>query len=192
MGAGTDALRWPSTTGIIRHFGLMGSYGYGPPNQELMRRGRLVHAACHMFAAGDSDPAWEARHPECHAYLDAYRRFLREHDFVLVEAEREYRSETLRFVSHPDEIGKLDGQSHCVIEIKSGGLPRWVPLQTAGQVLAIGAPTMHRFVLHLKSDGGYSLLPHEDWRDLDRFRAMIDTYWTQVDFGPQTEGAIPS
>jgi hypothetical protein len=189
VGAGTDALRWPSTTGIIRHFGL--TKGYGPPNEELMKRGRLVHAACHLIAAEDSDPEWEARHPECMPYVDAYRKFFREHEFLLLEAEREYRSEVLRFVSHPDQLGVLDGKRPALIEIKSGGLPKWVQLQTAGQVLAIGIPTIHRFALQLKVDGGYTLVAHEDWRDLDRFRSMIDTYWTQREFTP-FEGAIPS
>jgi hypothetical protein len=171
----------------------MGNYN-GLDNSDAMRRGRLVTAGCHMLAAGDADPAWEERHPECASYLAAYRKFLREHQFVLLEAEREYRCESLRFISHPDQIGVMDGMSPIDLELKSGGLPKWVQLQTAGQVLAIGTPRMRRFALHLKHDASYALIPHEDWRDLDRFRALVDTYWTQREFNPITldEGAIPS
>jgi hypothetical protein len=191
VGEETSPLDWPSTTGIIRHFGLMVNYNpHSAP--ELMQRGRLVHAACHLLATGDADLAWEARHPECQPFVEAYRRFLREHTFRLMECEREYRSETYRFISHPDQIGLLDGKRPVDLEIKSGALPRWVQLQTAGQVLCMGAPHMRRFALHLKGDGTYALEPHEDWRDLDRFRAMVDTYWTQREFSPFQLGAIPS
>ena len=190
MGEETLALDWPSTTGIIRHFGLMANYN-GVSGGNAMSRGRLIHAACHLLAVGDADLAWEARHPECMPYVDAYRKFLREHTFRLMECEKEYRSQALRFISHPDQIGLLDGKRPANLELKSGGLPRWVQLQTAGQVLAMGAPHMQRFALHLKADGNYALHAHEDFRDLDRFRAMVDTYWTQREFNPFEEGAIP-
>jgi hypothetical protein len=188
MGEETTPLNWPSTTGVLKHFG----FGYGSvPHKDAMRRGRLVTAACHMIAAGDSDPPWEARHPECAPYLDAYRRFFREHRFILIEAEREYRSAPLRFISHPDQIGMLDEVGVVDLELKSGTYPRWVQLQTAGQVIAMGTPTMKRFCLQLKNDGNYVLTPHEDWRDLDRFRALVDAYWTVREFGLEP-GAIPS
>lgn len=173
---------------MLRHFG----FGYGSvPNKELMQRGRLTHAACHMLAGGGEDPAWESRHPECAIYIAAYRKFLREHRFVLVEFEREYRCESLRFVSHPDQVGVLDESGLVDLEIKSGTLPRWVQLQTAGQVIAMGTTSMKRFALQLKSDGNYVLTPHEDWRDLDRFRALVDAYWTVQEFGLEP-GAIPT
>lgn len=172
-------MKWPSTTGIIKFF-LAGDYA-GFVNDEAMQRGRLVHAGCHLLASHDEDRPWEVRHPECHGYLDAYRRFLREHEFALAQAEQEFKCATLRFTSRPDEIGLLDGK-HAVLELKSGGLPKWVRLQTAGQVLAIGKPQLRRFALQLKADGKYVLIPHEDFRDLDRFRAMVDTWWTIQEF----------
>ena len=172
---------WPSTTELIKFFGLTLDYeDFG--TEAATDRGKLVHAGCHMLASGDSDPAWEARHPECHRYLDAYRKFLREHHWVFIEAEREYRNTALRFLSHPDQLGRLDNFGMVDLELKSGSLPNWVRLQTAGQVLAIGNPLMRRFALHLKSDGNYALIPHEEFRDIDRFRAMVDTYWTIQEF----------
>jgi len=174
-------LAWPSTTQIIRYFGLMGDLEQFS-NTAAMRRGRLVTAACHLIAAEESlGNGWEERHPECAPYLAAYRKFMREHEFTILEAEREYRSETLRFISHPDQIGMLDGKSPVDLELKSGSMPRWCRLQTAGQVLAIGNP-MRRYALHLKVDGEYNLIPHEDYRDLDRFRAMVDVWWTVQEY----------
>jgi hypothetical protein len=179
-------LPWPSTTQIIRHFGLMADLERNS-NPAAMRRGRLVTAACHLLAASEPlGEGWEARHEECQPYLDAYRKFLREHNFVLLEAEREYRHETLRFVSHPDQIGSLDGRSPVDLELKSGSMPLWCRLQTAGQVLAIGQPAMRRYALHLRADGSYNLIPHDDYRDLDRFRAMVETWWTVQDFRLET------
>lgn len=173
--------QWPSTTEILKYFGLMADYEqFG--DEEALTRGKLVHAGCHMFAVGDTDQEWETRHPECHPYLDAYRRFLREHKFELVTAEPEYRSPVYRFISHPDQIGKLDGFGLTNLELKSGTMPKCCPLQTGGQVLAMNTPRMRRFGLLLKKDGGYQLFPHEDFRDIDRFAAMVQTYWTIQEF----------
>jgi hypothetical protein len=173
---------WPSTTQIIRHFGLMADLERNS-NLGAMRRGRLVTAACHLLAMGDPlGDGWEARHEECQPYLDAYRMFLRQHEFILLEAEREYRHEILRFISHPDQVGRLDGASPVDLELKSGSMPSWCRLQTAGQVLAMDNHGMRRFALHLKADGTYNLIPHQDYRDLDRFRAMVNTWWTVMEF----------
>jgi len=170
---------WPSTTGILRFFGL----SYSTPNQDAMRRGRLVTAACHLIAAGDSlGEGWEQRHIECHPYLDAYREFRRQHRFRLIESEGEYLCESLRFVSHPDQVGELDNIGLVDLELKSGGMPPWCQLQTAGQVIAMGYPAMKRFALQLKNDGTFQLFPHTDFRDLDRFRALVDAYWTVQEF----------
>ena len=172
---------WPSTTGIIKFFGLSGNYDQFS-SETAMQRGRLVTAGCHMLAYDESDPQWEARHPECHGYLDAYRKFQREHLFRVQEVEPEYRSEALRFVSRPDQIGTLDTFGLVDLELKSGTMPKWCPLQTAGQVLAMKSPGMRRFGLLLRHDGNYQLFPHDDFRDLDRFRAMVETYWTIREF----------
>jgi hypothetical protein len=168
---------------VLRFFGFMAELDQHS-NEGAMRRGRLVTAACHLIARNQSlGDGWESRHPECCPYLDAYRRFLREHEFQLWECEGEYRCEALRFVSHPDQIGLLDDLGRLVdLELKSGGMPAWCRLQTAGQVLAIGSPTMRRFGLLLMADGNYKLYPHEDFRDLDRFRSLMDSYWTIQEF----------
>lgn len=172
---------WPSTTEVLQFFGFTGDYF--PGTSDAMKRGKLVHAACHLIGTASSlGEGWEARHLECATYLDAYRKFLREHRFRLIEWEAEYRSEELRFVSHPDQIGILDSFGLVDLELKSGGMPPWCRLQTAGQVLAIGDPAVKRFGLQLKDDGNYLLHPFEDFRDLDRFRALIDAYWTIQEF----------
>jgi hypothetical protein len=46
----------------------------------------------------------------------------------------------------------------------------------------MGKPAMRRFGLWLKHDGTYRLFPHEDFRDIDRFRALVDAYWTIQEF----------
>jgi hypothetical protein len=173
---------WPSTTEVLRFFGFMAELELHS-NENAMRRGRLVTAACHLIARDKSlGDGWESRHSECHPYLDAYRRFRREHEFQLYECEGEYRCGNLRFVSHPDQIGTLDKFGLVDLELKSGSMPAWCRLQTAGQVLAIGSPKMARFALLLLADGSYKLYPHDDYRDLDRFRSLMDSYWTIQEF----------
>ena len=174
---------WPSTTGVLKFFGLSGDYELFS-NNTAMLRGRRVHAACQLIGANlPFKEGWEANHLECAPYLDAYRKFQREHRFHLLEYEQEYFCESLRFKSHPDQLGMLDDLDGLVnLELKSGSMPEWCRLQTAGQVLAMNDPAIRRFGLQLKDDGNYQLYPHEDFRDLDRFRAMIDTYWTIQEF----------
>ena len=173
---------WPSTTGVLRYFGFMADLERNS-NEAAMQRGRLVTAACHLIAAGEPfKEGWEANHPECAPYIDAYRKFYREHRFTLKEAEGEYLCLPHRFVSHPDQVGELDDIGLVDLELKSGSMPAWCRLQTAGQVLAMGYPAMRRFGLLLQHDGNYKLYPHEDFRDLDRFRALIDAYWTMQEF----------
>lgn len=174
-------MKWPSTTEIIKFFGLTADYQSFATEDDL-QRGRLVTAGCHMLGQQLEDPPWEARHPECLPYLDAYRKFLREHQFKLLQWEPEFKSHAHRFVSHPDQLGTLDGPGLVDLELKSGTLPKWVPLQTGGQVLAMGDPTVRRYCLLLQADGGYKLYPHEDFRDIDRFRNMVETWWTIQEF----------
>jgi hypothetical protein len=185
---------WPSTTSVIKRFGLIAE-DYSSP--DAMRRGRLAHAACHIIGRhqgqGDANlgDGWLARHPECHGYIDAYRKFLREHRVWVIETERECRNEIYRFVSHPDQIVVLDEiEGEVDLELKTGSMPKWCQLQTAGQVLAIGQPKMKRFGLQLKVDGTYRLFSHEDFRDLDRFIAMVETYWTVQEFRTPLEELI--
>jgi hypothetical protein len=181
-------MNWPSTTAILRHFGLMATYEqFGNP--AALQRGRLVTAACHLIAAGKPLDYWEDRHPECQPYLTAYRAFIVDHQFKLLECEREYKSHVHRFISHPDQIGRLDGFGLVDLELKSGSMPPCCPLQTAGQVLAIGVPTMKRFALLLNADGTYKLYPHEDFRDFDRFRALVTTWWTIQSYSQEAPSA---
>jgi hypothetical protein len=174
-------MKWPSTTDIIKFFGLAAGYEEFS-SDEATQRGKRVHAACHMIGQDLADNAWEARHPECVGYLDAYRKFLREHRFRLLQWEGEFKSETHRFVSHPDQLGVLDRPGLVNLELKSGSMPDWCPLQTGGQVLAIGDPAIRRYGLLLRDDGTYRLFPHEDFRDIDRFRSMVETWWTIQEF----------
>lgn len=183
-------MNWPSTTEIIKFFGLSADYEEFS-NELASQRGRLVHVACHLLGSGNEDRAWEVRHPECHGYLDAYRKFLREHYFRLHDYEKEFRCSPHRFVSHPDQIGELDSFGTVDLELKTGTMPKWCRLQTAGQILAIGVPSMFRFALLLQNDGTYRLFHHEDFRDLDRFRSMVETWWTIKEFGNGDRTSTP-
>jgi len=181
----TVTVKWPSTTEILRFFGFGTEYERGDilKMHRAMQRGRHVTAACHLIAAAEPfKDGWESQHLECAPYIDGYRKFRREHDFRLVEYETEYRSEAHRFVSHPDQIGMLDKFGLVDLELKSGSMPSWCPLQTGGQVLAMGNPKIRRFGLQLKDNGNYQLFPHEDFRDIDRFRSLVESYWTIQEF----------
>jgi hypothetical protein len=41
----------------------------------------------------------------------------------------------------------------------------------------------------LKSDGNFELFAHRDFRDIDRFRALVESFWTIQEY--RTNGSEP-
>jgi hypothetical protein len=146
----------------------------GAANQAVgFARGSALHKACHWLGM-ELEPAWASPHPELDGYLDGYRLFKREHNWRMTMHEAEFKCESLKLITHPDQIGHLDGE-FADVELKSGAAPVWVNLQTAGQVIAMNEHLkVRRYCLSLPGDGKYKLIPHTDVRDFGEFRALVN------------------
>lgn len=174
-------MKFPSVTQVFRLSGLyddMDLAGYAN-SQVGKHRGSALVKACHYLAYGQ-EPQWKGddTHPELDRFLDGYRLFLSDHKWILEEHEKECISEVHRVVSHPDQIGSLDGQFSNV-EIKTGALPDWVRIQLAGQNIALENRTIPRYSLHLPGNGRYKLHRWNDFHDYNEFLTLLHAVWVR-------------
>jgi hypothetical protein len=202
-------MRWPSTTEVLRDAGLYRIYRENARAELNKARGSFVNRACNWLALGkEPDMSLMADAelaPMLKGYIDGYRRFLDEHQIELVTWELTRKCDFERFVSHPDqEMARLECLPRCKhralhssrltanpaanVQIKTGTAPKWVPLQTAGEVLAIGDITMQRFALLLPGDGSYDLMPHRSHRDIDEFRILVRAWWVKQKYAEPEQG----
>ncbi len=172
-----------STTTVLKVHGFYDDMdAAGAANQAVgFARGSALHKGCHWLGM-DMEPPWTAPHPELDGYLDGYRLFRKEHEWKMTTCEAEYICESLRVVTHPDQIGYLHG-NFADLELKTGAAPAWVHLQTAGQVIAMNEHLkVRRYCLSLPGDGKYKLIPHTDVRDFGEFRALVNAVWIRAKY----------
>jgi hypothetical protein len=172
---------WPRVTALMRDMGYYRDYHNIDPKHA--RRGRLVHAGCHLLAANvdiaDYD-AWVERNEKEHniqlrGYFEGMQKFLREHDWRLTGSEIEIVSSNDRYVGHADELGYLDGIL-ALTDIKTGVIiPKCTALQLAFYAKPINIQT--RYCLHLPGDGTYKLQPYTSWRDFDAVTRLAGAWW---------------
>lgn len=173
---------WPSNTRILAAFGF---YDYldkaGYANSQVGKaRGSAVDKAVSWLAIG-KEPPWREAHPELDPYLDGFRKFLREHSWVHHSHQDEFVCKEERFVSHPDLLGEMDGKL-SVLEVKTGGFPEFVRLQTAGQIIAEGNRARRRVCICLPGDGKYKLVSLTDPSDFNAFIILCRAWWVKAQF----------
>jgi hypothetical protein len=134
--------------------------------------GNATHKAIELYAKGTLDPATvDAR---IQPRLDAYLRFVRDTGFRMVESEKPYFNPSLGLACKPDLLGVFPNGEECLVEIKSGGIPRWAKLQVAGQDLTIGPPA-HRKRYGLSVRGPRpSIIPYNDPDDFTIFTSALN------------------
>jgi hypothetical protein len=177
--------------GILWTNGLITSSDWFLPKHQ--RRGRLVHAACHLIAQGQEiDEAWYGRgsgegeddrveHGETLPYIQGCRNALAENDITDIECELEVRHRALKYVGHLD--WKCICQSeYAIIDLKCGAapppnVPHWHHIQTALYGLALSdilwvqtgkMIIFKRWALYLGPANGrslYKLVAHDNPHD---------------------------
>jgi hypothetical protein len=133
-------------------------------------RGTYVHKAIHLYDTGDLDE--DALDPVIVPYLDAWKRFLKESKFEVIESETRLYND--QFTGMPDKVGLLNGYA-TILDNKSGNIEPWVALQLAGyEILKGGA--YKRVAVRLKDDGTYSLKEFKDRQDRGIFLSALACY----------------
>lgn len=167
---------------------------YGELNPWMVRaaaaRGTAVHEACELIDYG-VEPEDD---PEIEGYIEAYRSFLIDHDaeWGIIEGVVGYyrempfdaeQGELPLYCGTIDRFGLLDGIP-AVLDIKT-----YASLSTDAQLAAScqtalyrdalesnGFEQMNRYILHLKKDGTYRLVPLGKFDNDHGFNSR-DTAW---------------
>lgn len=175
-----DGTEIPNVTGMLEHTGYIDDSHYTPGSKE---RGHKVHKLTADFDLGAiSRLALTNATSDVKGYvlgyvkaLDALRPTWRAIEVALIDPVN-------RFGGRPDRNGLLFA-ADAIVELKSGGVENWHPIQTAFHDILLCAqpenrlPLMarKRWALYLHKNGKFKLQPHEDHRDYDRAREILRT-----------------
>lgn len=123
----------PSVTQVL---GILSDFGAVPA--EVLARaaefGTHVHLACELDNRGVLDEA--TLDPALAPYLAGWRKYRADSGLVIVESELRLHDARLGYAGTCDVLGELRGQ-RCVIDIKSGLVPKTVGAQCAAYAHAL-------------------------------------------------------
>ena len=161
-----------SVTQAIQAAGLIRSEWY---TEAARQRGRAVHLAVHFDAERDLDESSISL--LIRPYLEAARKFKRDTHFVTELTEARVWAIDLGYAGTLDHLGLVGKKQRVLVDWKTGTVPEWARLQTAGYANAFpnGAGFL-RYAVQLQADGGYritSFEPQEFRRDLTDFLACV-------------------
>jgi hypothetical protein len=161
-----------SVTQAIRAAGLIHAEWY---TEAARQRGRAVHLAVHFDAERDLNE--RSVSPLVQPYLEAARSFKRDTGFVTELTEARVWAIDLGYAGTLDHLGLMQGKHRVLVDWKTGVVPDWARLQTAGYANAFphGAGFL-RYAVQLKADGAYKITsfePQEFRRDLTDFLACV-------------------
>lgn len=141
-------------------------------NEYYATRGTYVHRACELI--NRCELAEDELDPVLVPYVSAWKKFMNDSKFQIIEMEARLVSETYQFSGKPDRIGIFNG-CPAIIDIKSGAVQKWTGLQLAGYEILKGSPHK-RFGVQLKDDGNYKLTEFKDRQDRGIFLAALSCY----------------
>lgn len=161
-----------SVTQAIQAAGLIDTEWY---TEAARQRGRVVHLAVHFDAEGDLEE--HSVSPLIRPYLEAARSFKRDIGFVTELTEARLWAIDLGYAGTLDHLGLIEKKQRVLVDWKTGAVPDWARLQTAGYAHTFpnGAGFL-RYAVQLKPDGTYKITrfePQEFRRDLADFLACV-------------------
>lgn len=166
-----DGVRMPSVTQILTETKIIDTRWY---DEQSAIRGSQVHKACLYLNQNDLD--FDSLNDTIRPYVYGYQKFLTESGFMPMLTEQQIYNKTFSYCGTLDMTGILN-DCLCLIDIKSGSIPRWAGLQTGGYLDALksmGADVpVKRYALALKNDATYSLKELDDRNDINVFRAAV-------------------
>lgn len=176
----------PSVTQVLELSGIVDVSGIPLVNlQKAADRGTNVHLACQYL--DEDDLVLESIDPQVLGYVVAYQKFREEYNFRAVHIEHRMVGEVdgMRYGMTLDRIGVLDApkvplEGEILLDLKTSSKPSaaW-PIQTAAYKLGYGNDGFARGVVHLKKDGTFTFLIHDqDETDSKVWSAALTlAYW---------------
>lgn len=170
-----DGVVLPSVTTILKAEGFINTTHYTDSGRD---RGTVVHEACHLFNVGQLDET--TLDADIIPYVEAYKTFLTDTDFYVVESELRIHNATYGYAGTLDIIGYYpQGKRPYVVDIKTGTMMPWTALQLEAYALCLEEPH-GRTGLQLSAEGKYKATEFTDRKDLQAWLAALTTYkWKQ-------------
>jgi hypothetical protein len=166
-------VRLPSVTQIIADAGLYGDTAYFTDYSR--DRGSFIHEAIEYHLSGELDE--ETLDPVIVPYLDAWKKFQAEANYVSDSCEERLASDVYHFAGTIDHIGHLGGH-FSIIDVKTSVVASAAEqIQTAAYELLLSARGARRFSLHLANNGRYKLIEHTDRIDGKIFLSCLAVYY---------------
>ena len=150
----------PSVTQVLSDAGVV-DYTALPPHvrESALWRGTLVHQATQLFDEDDLD--WDTLDPELAGYVRAYADFRKHTGLTPILREHRGHNACWGYAGTLDIVGKVPDGRIWLVDIKSGGMPKWTGLQTAAYLELDNIPAdLHaaeRYALQLGKNGTYRL-----------------------------------
>lgn len=175
-----NGLKYPSVTEILQLAGLGPDYNNIPPVILEQKRdlGTFVHEASEYVDMGAEVPDY----PGADGYVQAYRNFKAEHNFVPVEAELQISHRILKYAGMIDRIGSIksnlaviDLKTTASIEIGYVG-PQTAAYEEAYRLITGIKRRLPRYTLQLKADGTYKLIECKDKEDFQAFLSALNIF----------------
>lgn len=166
-----DNKRIPGCTGMLKDQGYI-DVEWCKPSARL--RGSEVHKGIHYLNEGDLH--WDSVPRAYRGYLEAYQRFFQDWNVIPELVEVPIYHPVYRYGVTADIVGRVLDNVPAIIEIKTGPIKKWVPLQTIAQEMAVrawepGAPHRRRWGVRLNEDGTYK--PSPEFVNYDRDEAQF-------------------
>lgn len=176
----SESSRLPGATDVIKAENMI---SLDWMSEEAMWRGKCVHRAIELLNKNLLD--WDSLDREIWGYVMSYKEFLSQTKFQLVGSEEPCFAGSYACI--PDVWGVMN-KFNCVVELKTGMVPKWAKIQTALQVRALrtdkGFSAIKRFGLRLMKDGTISKLePFEDSADDRAAMSMVESFHFKLNNG---------
>lgn len=135
-----------------------------------------------------ADLVEESIDPSILGYLEAFRRFRVEQQFIAVEIQKPVYSKMFRFAGTPDAWGSIKGHDAVPDWKATYAMHPAVALQTAGYLGAgheqgLLKATTARYGVQFCEDGRYNIVPYKDKSDWGIFLSFLSTHNWRVKNG---------
>jgi len=161
----------------------LGLYGYGSVPDHIMQKaadlGHAVHKATHLIdidELGSCDPLIQP-------YLNAYKSFKDEMKPEFIASELSVANKSIKIATTLDRVAIINGKiSDVEIKTTSALMKKSIRIQTAGHQFIYNAnrkikdQIKKRYVLWLKSNGKYELIPLTNTLDSSLFLSFANVY----------------
>lgn len=179
-----DGVALDSVTQILDTLGFIDKTFYTTWGRD---RGSYVHQAAHLYDRGELDE--EALDPQLVPFLEAWKKFLKDSCFRVLDSEIPTYHPLLLYAGTPDKVGFFDVAPAkdilSVIDIKTGRPEPWAAIQTAAYAELVKNNfkiiKVNRYVVELRDDATYKLTEYKDRQDAAIWLAAVAVHnWKKL------------